>query len=174
MLSACLHQFFFIRFRDSLICWLIDNLCRSYYKCTSQGCPVRKHVERASDDPRSVITTYEGKHNHEVPAARGSGNHSAARPLPNNASMAIRPSTTSHYSNTNSIINPSHNSRLPTSEGETRFTLEMLQGPGSFGFSGFGNSMSNYMGQPLKEDPGFFSRAKEEPRGDFIFESLLS
>ncbi|THU58001.1 hypothetical protein C4D60_Mb03t09510 [Musa balbisiana] len=43
---------------------------RSYYKCTSNGCPVRKHVERASNDPGSVITTYEGKHNHDVPAAR--------------------------------------------------------------------------------------------------------
>jgi len=29
-------------------------------------------VERASTDPRAVITTYEGKHNHDVPAARGS------------------------------------------------------------------------------------------------------
>ncbi|KAM3276085.1 hypothetical protein ACQJBY_044461 [Aegilops geniculata] len=47
---------------------------RSYYKCTHQGCSVRKHVERASHDLKSVITTYEGKHNHEVPAARNSGN----------------------------------------------------------------------------------------------------
>ncbi|GAB2272410.1 hypothetical protein Dimus_007235 [Dionaea muscipula] len=38
---------------------------RSYYKCTSLKCKVRKHVERASDDPRAFITTYEGKHNHE-------------------------------------------------------------------------------------------------------------
>ncbi|XP_022961124.1 WRKY transcription factor SUSIBA2-like isoform X1 [Cucurbita moschata] len=43
---------------------------RSYYKCTSAGCAVRKHVERASHDLKCVITTYEGKHNHEVPAAR--------------------------------------------------------------------------------------------------------
>ncbi|KAG1326741.1 putative WRKY transcription factor 2 [Cocos nucifera] len=43
---------------------------RSYYKCTNPGCTVRKHVERASHDLKSVITTYEGKHNHEVPAAR--------------------------------------------------------------------------------------------------------
>lgn len=34
---------------------------------------MRKHVERASHDLKSVITTYEGKHNHEVPAARNSG-----------------------------------------------------------------------------------------------------
>ncbi|KAL6139343.1 hypothetical protein ACLB2K_064620 [Fragaria x ananassa] len=47
---------------------------RSYYKCTSAGCLVRKHVERASHDLKYVITTYEGKHNHEVPAARNS-NH---------------------------------------------------------------------------------------------------
>lgn len=46
--------------------------CRSYYKCTNAGCTVRKHVERASHDLKSVITTYEGKHNHDVPAARNS------------------------------------------------------------------------------------------------------
>ncbi|KAL2330178.1 hypothetical protein Fmac_017759 [Flemingia macrophylla] len=43
---------------------------RSYYKCTSAGCMVRKHVERASHNLKFVITTYEGKHNHEVPTAR--------------------------------------------------------------------------------------------------------
>ncbi|MBA0872750.1 hypothetical protein Goshw_019853 [Gossypium schwendimanii] len=45
---------------------------RSYYKCTSPGCPVRKHVERASHNLKYVLTTYDGKHNHEVPAARNS------------------------------------------------------------------------------------------------------
>ncbi|XP_011004128.1 PREDICTED: WRKY transcription factor 44-like [Populus euphratica] len=40
---------------------------RSYYRCTSIKCNVRKHVERVSDDPRAFITTYEGKHNHEMP-----------------------------------------------------------------------------------------------------------
>ena len=43
---------------------------RSYYKCSSPGCSVRKHVERAAYDLKSVVTTYEGKHNHEVPISR--------------------------------------------------------------------------------------------------------
>ncbi|CAH9099503.1 unnamed protein product [Cuscuta epithymum] len=40
---------------------------RSYYRCTFSGCRVRKHVERASADPKAVITAYEGKHNHDIP-----------------------------------------------------------------------------------------------------------
>ncbi|KAI5074339.1 hypothetical protein GOP47_0010300 [Adiantum capillus-veneris] len=58
---------------------------RSYYKCTNIGCVVRKHVERSSTDPTSVMTAYEGKHNHNVPAARGSAreaNGASAGPLP--------------------------------------------------------------------------------------------
>ncbi|KAL0301087.1 UNVERIFIED_CONTAM: putative WRKY transcription factor 20 [Sesamum radiatum] len=51
---------------------------RSYYKCTNMGCPVRKHVERAFHDPKAVITTYEGKHNHDVPTARNSNSGFAA------------------------------------------------------------------------------------------------
>jgi WRKY transcription factor 33 len=140
---------------------------RSYYKCTYQGCSVRKHVERASHDLRAVITTYEGKHNHNVPAARGTG----SRSLPghnnngnnnsNHAAMAIRPSAVNHVFN-NSIDNPIRDQRVPTttSEGNMPFTLEMLQSPGSFGFSGFGNLMGSYMNQSSTDE--VFSRAKRE------------
>ncbi|XP_027088028.1 WRKY transcription factor 28-like [Coffea eugenioides] len=41
---------------------------RSYYRCTTQKCPVKKRVERSFQDPAIVITTYEGTHNHHVPA----------------------------------------------------------------------------------------------------------
>ncbi|XP_074566617.1 putative WRKY transcription factor 26 [Curcuma longa] len=59
---------------------------RSYYKCTAMGCRVRKHVERAPGDRRSVITTYEGRHNHDVPKGRGS----TSRPRPSSPAMAAR------------------------------------------------------------------------------------
>lgn len=28
---------------------------------------MRKHVERVTSDPKSVVTTYEGKHKHDIP-----------------------------------------------------------------------------------------------------------
>lgn len=149
--------------------------CRSYYKCTHPGCPVRKHVERASHDLRAVITTYEGKHNHDVPAARGSGSHSVNRPLPNNAAnpttaaTAIGPISVIHH--TDSSVQGQRPQAPP--EGQSPFTLEMLQAPGSFGFSGFGNPMGSYMNQQQLSDNVFSSRTKEEPRDDVFLESLL-
>ncbi|KAL9288785.1 putative WRKY transcription factor 11 [Arabidopsis thaliana] len=42
---------------------------RGYYKCsTFRGCPARKHVERALDDPAMLIVTYEGEHRHNQSA----------------------------------------------------------------------------------------------------------
>ncbi|KAK6924017.1 Zn-cluster domain [Dillenia turbinata] len=47
---------------------------RGYYKCSSvRGCPARKHVERALDDPSMLIVTYEGEHNHSLSVAEASG-----------------------------------------------------------------------------------------------------
>ncbi|RZR72763.1 hypothetical protein BHM03_00016847, partial [Ensete ventricosum] len=44
-----------------------DPCRRGYYKCSSvRGCPARKHVERAPDDPSMVIVTYEGGHRHAL------------------------------------------------------------------------------------------------------------
>ncbi|KAJ6793984.1 putative WRKY transcription factor 75 [Iris pallida] len=41
---------------------------RNYYRCLSEGCNVKKRVERERDDSSYVITTYEGSHNHQCPS----------------------------------------------------------------------------------------------------------
>ncbi|CAK9322309.1 unnamed protein product [Citrullus colocynthis] len=40
---------------------------RSYYRCTSASCNVKKRVERSFADPTVVVTTYEGQHTHPSP-----------------------------------------------------------------------------------------------------------
>ncbi|KAL3633353.1 hypothetical protein CASFOL_000592 [Castilleja foliolosa] len=133
---------------------------RSYYKCTSTGCPVRKHVERACHDSRAVITTYEGKHNHDVPAARGSGGYGVSRPpVP---TTAIKPTAISNHSNRPSFLNQS--SRMQTSENQTPYTLQMVNNTDSYGFSGFGNSTNGYVTQT----------SKQEPKDDSFFNSFLN
>lgn len=43
---------------------------RNYYRCTSAGCPVRKHIERAVDSTSAVIITYKGVHDHGMPVPK--------------------------------------------------------------------------------------------------------
>ncbi|XP_011083976.1 probable WRKY transcription factor 32 isoform X1 [Sesamum indicum] len=43
---------------------------RNYYRCTSAGCPVRKHIERAVDNVSAVVITYKGVHDHDMPVPR--------------------------------------------------------------------------------------------------------
>ncbi|EOY16908.1 hypothetical protein QUC31_001246 [Theobroma cacao] len=53
---------------------------RNYYRCSTAGCKVKKRVERDKEDPRFVITTYEGKHHHESPSADTDICHNAINP----------------------------------------------------------------------------------------------
>lgn len=140
------------------------NLNRSYYKCTTIGCPVRKHVERASQDLRAVITTYEGKHNHDVPAARGSG-YATNRPVQDPSSAPIRPAAIAGHSNY-------------TTSSRTPYTLQMLQNNNNNNTNAgpYGYAMNNNIQTQRNDFAGGFSRAKEEPNDESssFLDSFLS
>ncbi|XP_073150098.1 probable WRKY transcription factor 33 [Henckelia pumila] len=132
---------------------------RSYYKCTYNSCPVRKHIERASHNLSAVITTYEGKHNHEVPAARGSGNYIMNRPAPVNRNTAPWSSGMSSQSSGMDFPN------------QTPYSFQMLQDADTIPQS-YGNSVGPYVDQ-MQRTENALSKAKEEPKDDYFFGFFL-
>ncbi|PIN08355.1 hypothetical protein CDL12_19067 [Handroanthus impetiginosus] len=48
---------------------------RSYYRCTHQGCNVKKQVQRLSKDEEIVVTTYEGMHSHPIQTSTDNFEH---------------------------------------------------------------------------------------------------
>ncbi|CAH1434194.1 unnamed protein product [Lactuca virosa] len=65
---------------------------RSYYRCTSASCNVKKRVERCMGDPSFVVTTYEGQHIHPSPSP--------------SAAPTIKIPSFNHHLNNSIIINP--------------------------------------------------------------------
>uniref|UniRef100_A0ACD5VGC2 Uncharacterized protein n=1 Tax=Avena sativa TaxID=4498 RepID=A0ACD5VGC2_AVESA len=63
---------------------------RNYYRCSADGCGVKKRVERDRDDPRYVLTSYDGVHNHATPGSHG---HGASREAAAYSAPAVVPDT---------------------------------------------------------------------------------
>lgn len=165
---------------------------RSYYKCTSAGCTVRKHVERASHDLKSVITTYEGKHNHDVPAARNSSHTNS------NASTSISTLATSAAQSLVHRSEPSqiHNSMagfdrpLPPNSFSVPWRSQLGLSQGGFGFGmnqqghsnfsmaglgqGTGMSVNPFTGQPRHMDDMGFMIPKGEPKMEPMSEPAMN
>lgn len=136
---------------------------------------MRKHVERAAHDIKAVITTYEGKHNHDVPAARGSGKYNSNRNSQNsNISAPIRPSAVNCYSNSSSFTNSLYNNtRLPATGNQESFSLDKFKNPGSFGYSDLNRPMGSHTNHAQYTDAAY-SRAKDERKDDSFLQSFLS
>ncbi|MBA0614457.1 hypothetical protein Godav_014754 [Gossypium davidsonii] len=70
---------------------------RSYYRCTTQKCGVKKRVERSFQDPSVVITTYEGRHNHQIPISLRGNNITSSAGFPHEfLAHYFFPSTSNH------------------------------------------------------------------------------
>ncbi|MFQ6621863.1 hypothetical protein Gotur_002938 [Gossypium turneri] len=70
---------------------------RSYYRCTAQKCGVKKRVERSFQDPSVVITTYEGRHNHQIPISLRGNNIISSAGFPHEfLAHYFFPSTSNH------------------------------------------------------------------------------
>ncbi|KAL4318081.1 hypothetical protein GQ457_18G022740 [Hibiscus cannabinus] len=48
---------------------------RSYYRCTHQGCSVKKQIQRLTKDEGIVMTTYEGMHSHPIQKSNDNFEH---------------------------------------------------------------------------------------------------
>ncbi|WJX36511.1 WRKY transcription factor [Trifolium repens] len=125
---------------------------RSYYKCTNAGCTVRKHVERASHDLKSVITTYEGKHNHDVPAARSSSHVNA------NASNAAQGQASGLLQN---HVHRTEPSQIHNGMGRPSFGSFNLPGRQQLGHPhGFSFGMNQHLSNLAMSGLGSSSQAK--------------
>ncbi|PKA65069.1 putative WRKY transcription factor 23 [Apostasia shenzhenica] len=97
---------------------------RSYYRCTSAVCSVKKRVERSCKDPTIVVTTYEGQHTHPSPVVPR-GTHRYAPPPPSAWSSPYLPIFSSCLPSTQTLEFRQHISNTPPFDYATSFAASV-------------------------------------------------
>ncbi|VVB00185.1 unnamed protein product [Arabis nemorensis] len=135
---------------------------RSYYKCTYEGCNVKKLVERGADDVNVVVTTYDGIHEHNAPVPRGSGSKFRSGPSMSSQDDQTNQTTQLGMPPSSCYNNPVSVDTTMTSTGP--FTslappMDMTQL--------YMTGLSKLPSLPVNQNTGFMYR-NDEPRMDAI------